>query len=182
MVGAGEKYTGVYSVLDARTGGLIQQKQVVPSCPNSNGLFSDSAVAGNVVFVNGENCQIQNGNPLLPTGVVAALGSDASQILWDQIFTLGPVFSGLAVANGVLYFQVSDIPGSIYAVDSESGKVLANLQVSGGISGPSVSRGQVYVGTGTASQPSSEQALRSRAHPAFGPSDHLNFNHLESPL
>lgn len=136
VVGAGEKYTGVYSVLDARTGELVQQQQVVPSCPNSNGLFSDSAVAGNMVFVNGENCQISNGNPLLPTGAVAALTADASKILWQQTFAEGPVFSGLAVANGVVYFQVSDIPGSIYAVDSKNGNILANLQVSGGINYP----------------------------------------------
>jgi outer membrane protein assembly factor BamB len=122
----------------------------VPSCPNSNGLFSDSAVTGELVFVNGEDCEAQSSNPLLPVGAVAALTSDASKQLWELTFTEGPVFSGLTVANGVVYFQVSDIPGSIYAVDSKSGKVLANLPVSGGISGPSVSRGQVYVGTGTA--------------------------------
>jgi polyvinyl alcohol dehydrogenase (cytochrome) len=150
VVGAGEKYTGVYSVLDARTGDIVRQDQVVPSCPNSNGLFSDSAVAGKLVFVNGEDCEAQSSNPLLPVGAVAALTSDASKQLWELTFTEGPVFSGLTVANGVVYFQVSDIPGSIYAVDSKSGKVLANLPVSGGISGPSVSRGQVYVGTGTA--------------------------------
>jgi outer membrane protein assembly factor BamB len=150
VVGAGEKYTGVYSVLDARTGEVIQQNHVVPSCPNSNGLFSDSAVAGDLVFVNGENCELQSANPLLPVGAVAALAGDASKIEWQLTFTEGPVFSGVAVANDVVYFQVSDIPGSIYAVDSKTGKVLANLPVSGGISGPSISRGQVYVGTGTA--------------------------------
>ena len=150
VVGAGEKYTGVYSLLDARTGDTIRQKQVVPSCPNSNGLFSDSAVAGTLVFVNGEDCEIANGNPLLPTGAIAGLTSDASKILWEQTFTEGPVFSGLAVARGVVYFQVSNIPGAIYAVEAKSGKILVRLPLSGGLSGPSVSRGQVYVGTGTA--------------------------------
>jgi polyvinyl alcohol dehydrogenase (cytochrome) len=124
VVGAGEKYTGAYSLLDARTGEIIQQTQVVPSCPNSDGLFSDSAVARDLVFVNGEDCQIENGNPLLPTGAVAALTSDASKILWKETFNDGPVFSGLAVANGVVYFQVSDIPGAIYAVDAKSGTLL----------------------------------------------------------
>jgi outer membrane protein assembly factor BamB len=150
VVGAGEKATGVYSVVDARTGEVIRRKQVVPFCPNSNGLFSDSAVAGHLVFVNGENCELPSPNPVLPVGVVAALTGDASKILWQLTFSEGPVFSGVAVANDILYFQVSNIPGSIYAVDSLTGEVLGKLPVSGGISGPSISRGQVYVGTGTA--------------------------------
>jgi polyvinyl alcohol dehydrogenase (cytochrome) len=149
VIGAGEKFTGVYSVLDAQTGEILGQKQVVPSCPNSNGLFADSAIANDIVFVNGEDCTASN-NPLAPTGVVAALSPNASAKLWKVEFSEGPVFSGLAVANGVVYFQVSNVPGFVYAVDAESGKILAQLQVSGGISGPAVSRGQVYVGTGTA--------------------------------
>ena len=95
VVGAGEKYTGVYSVLNARTGEIIGQNQVVPSCPNSNGLFSDSAVAGNLVFFNGEDCELQTANPLLPGGAVAALTLDASTNIWELTFTEGPVFSGL---------------------------------------------------------------------------------------
>jgi polyvinyl alcohol dehydrogenase (cytochrome) len=150
VVGAGEKYTGVYSVLDARTGEIVEQNQAVPSCPNSNGLFADSAIDHRLVFVNGEDCTAKTSNPLAPVGVVAALAREDSKKVWDISLPEGPVFSGLAVANGVVYFQVSNIPGSLYAVNAESGEVLAQLQVSGGISGPSVSRGQVYLGTGTA--------------------------------
>jgi polyvinyl alcohol dehydrogenase (cytochrome) len=150
VVGAGEKYTGVYSVLDARTGVLVEQNQIVPSCPNSNGLFADSAVAYGLAFVNGEDCTAARANPLTPVGVVAALTANGSTQLWKMALPEGPVFSGLAVANGVVYFQASGIPGSLYAVNAESGEVLAQLQLSGGVSGPSVSRGHVYVGTGTA--------------------------------
>ena len=72
VVGAGEKYTGVYSVLDARTGDVVQQNQVVPSCPNSNGLFADSAVADGLVFVNGEDCAAAGPNPITPVGAVVS--------------------------------------------------------------------------------------------------------------
>ncbi len=175
VVGAGEKYTGVYSVLDARTGEIVEQNQIVPSCPNSNGLFADSAIAHGLVFVNGEDCTAAGTNPLAPVGAVAALTSDSSTKRWEITFPEGPVFSGLAVANGVVYFQVSNIPGSLYAVSAESGKVLAQLQVSGGVSGPSVSRGQVYVGAGTAFATNIETGMPIPSTPgiiAFGlPSD-----------
>jgi outer membrane protein assembly factor BamB len=149
---------------------------VVPSCPNSNGLFSDSAVAGDLVIVNGDNCELQTDNPLLPVGAVAALTRDTSTAVWQRTFAEGPVFSGVSVANDVVYFQVSDIPGSIYAVDLKTGNILASLPVSGGISGPSISRGQVYVGTGTAFATNIQIGMPFPSTPsiiAFGlPSDH----------
>jgi hypothetical protein len=37
----------------------------------------------------------------------------------------------------------------LYAQDAKAGRVLAGVLTSGGISGPSVSKGQIYVGTGT---------------------------------
>jgi outer membrane protein assembly factor BamB len=54
-----------------------------------------------------------------------------------------------AVANGVVYYSIVGLTGHLLAVDAETGKTLANLFIGWGASGPSVSRGQVYVGTGT---------------------------------
>ncbi|MBV8140708.1 MAG: PQQ-binding-like beta-propeller repeat protein [Verrucomicrobia bacterium] len=150
VVGAGEKKTGVYSVLDAQDGHLVRQIRVVPDCTDSLGLFADSAISDGVVFVNGVNCIIPAKPPLVPpTGAVAALESDASKKLWEFTSLFAPVLSGLAVANGVVYAHTSGLYGTLYALDAKTGRVLAGVLTSGGISGPSVSHGQIYVGTGT---------------------------------
>jgi polyvinyl alcohol dehydrogenase (cytochrome) len=150
VVGAGEKKTGVYSVLDAKDGHLVRQIRVVPDCTDSLGLFADSAISDGVVFVNGVNCIIPAKPPFVPpTGAVAALKSDGSKKLWEFTSLFAPVLSGLAVANGVVYAHTSGLYGTLYALDAKTGRVLAGVLTSGGISGPSVSRGRIYVGTGT---------------------------------
>src|SRR5262249_13679366 len=60
-----------------------------------------------------------------------------------------PNISGVAVANGVVYFQ-SSFNGQFYALDAATGAVLAQVQTGGLSSGPAVSRGQIYLGTGDA--------------------------------
>jgi polyvinyl alcohol dehydrogenase (cytochrome) len=148
VVGAGEKENGVYWVLDAATGKLESDIQAVPSCgpQGSEGLFATSAISNGVVFVNGQNCMASP--PFPPSGAVVALKSDASEILWEFPSPGAPVFSGVAVANGVVYFHTSGIPSILYALDAATGGVLAQISTNGGISGPSVSNGQIYVGTG----------------------------------
>jgi polyvinyl alcohol dehydrogenase (cytochrome) len=150
VVGAGEKETGFHWVLDAASGDLVGSIQAVPSCPNSEGLFADSAISGDAVFSNGVNCEIQANPPLIPpTGEVIALNSDASGKRWQFTSPAASVLSGLAVANGVVYFHTSALSSILYALDATSGRILAAVLTSGGISGPSVSNGQIYVGTGT---------------------------------
>jgi glucose dehydrogenase len=86
VVGAGQKQTGVYWVLDANTGELVNHIQAVPSCKDSLGLFADSAISGDAVFVNGVNCEIPANPPLTPpAGEVIALKKDASGILWAYV-------------------------------------------------------------------------------------------------
>jgi outer membrane protein assembly factor BamB len=58
-----------------------------------------------------------------------------------------PVASGVAVANGVVYFTTV-ASGKLFALDSASGAVLKEIDLGPVWSGPSVSRGRVYVGTG----------------------------------
>jgi hypothetical protein len=55
----------------------------------------------------------------------------------------------LAIANGVVYAHTSGLYGTLYAIEAKTGWVLVGVLTSGGISGPSVSHGQIYVGTGT---------------------------------
>jgi polyvinyl alcohol dehydrogenase (cytochrome) len=150
VVGAGEKETGLYWVLDAATGNRVNMIQAVPSCLGSEGLFATGAVSKGVVFVNGVNCNIPSKPPFLPpSGAVVALKSDASQKLWTYTSFFAPVLSGVAVANGVVYFNASGLFSILYALDAETGRVLAGVLTSGAISGPSISNGQIYVGTGT---------------------------------
>ena len=58
-----------------------------------------------------------------------------------------PVASGIAVANGVVYFTTV-ASGKLVALDAATGSVLKEIDLGPVWSGPSVSRGRVYVGTG----------------------------------
>ena len=75
--------------------------------------------------------------------------SDASAKVGEFTSWFAPVLSGVAVANGVVYYHTSGLFSILYALDAKTGQVLAGVRTSGGISGPSVSNGQLYVGTGT---------------------------------
>jgi polyvinyl alcohol dehydrogenase (cytochrome) len=143
VVGAGQK-SGFYHAVDALTGEIINEYQASP--PGLlGGLFADSAVIKDVVYANGSHWL----NPLLGApplaGSVTAVKGDASGELWT-FDTAFPVMSGVAAAGDVLYF--TSIDGNLYAVDARTGAELARVFTGGESSGPSVSRGRVYVGTG----------------------------------
>jgi len=173
MVGAGEK-TGNYIVVDASNGTLIQELRVVPECPQLNGLFATSAVADvqtgdgqlPIVFAPGQNnCTpgtCANGSGPLPlspsTGQITAIMPDASATRWNFVTSSENAMSGVAVANGVVYYAVVGCDGELLALDANTGATLMIRPTSNtghgqligwGVSGPSVSHGQVYVGTGT---------------------------------
>jgi outer membrane protein assembly factor BamB len=57
------------------------------------------------------------------------------------------VASGVAIANGVVYFTAV-ASGKFIALDAMSGAVLKEIEVGPVWSGPAVSRGHVYVGAG----------------------------------
>ena len=160
MVGAGEK-TGNYIVLDASDGTLIGKLRVVPDCKGENGLFATSAVADvqtgdvhvPVVFAPGENCRQKcnsSGGPLSPkTGQITAIYPNASGTLWNLVTPCENAMSGVAVANDVVYYAVVGVVGELLALDAKTGMQLTHQPIGWGVSGPSVSHGQVYVGTGT---------------------------------
>lgn len=58
-----------------------------------------------------------------------------------------PVGSGIAVANGLLFFTTT-VGGRLVVLESASGRVLKDFDLGPLWCGPSVSRGRVYVGTG----------------------------------
>jgi outer membrane protein assembly factor BamB len=76
---------------------------------------------------------------------VPALGGPAPKVEYKDVGD--PVASGIAVANGVLYFTTV-ASGKLVALDAASGELLKEIELGPVWSGPSVSRGRVYVGTG----------------------------------
>lgn len=150
VVGAGQK-SGFYHVLDAQTGALINQNQVEVG-GTLGGLFADTAVANGVVFANGINWPNPGGPPGPQAGDLIAISGDASQVLWDLNLPFSPIFGGVATANSVVYCTSTYGPygSNLYAVDAVTGTVLKTVNIGLSASGPSVSRGQVYVGTGDA--------------------------------
>ena len=76
---------------------------------------------------------------------VASLGGPPPKPVFTDVGD--PVASGIAVANGVVYFTTV-ASGKLVALDAATGDVLKEIDLGPVWSGPSVSRGRVYVGTG----------------------------------
>jgi outer membrane protein assembly factor BamB len=141
----------------------------LPSC--IGGLQTGCATDGKTIFTNGidavqlgsQEKAAESGVP--PTGGrVVALGLDTKSERWrherPRIPTIGgpppksvykdvgdPVASGIAVANGVVYFTAV-ASGKLVVLNAESGSLLKEIELGPVWSGPSVSRGRVYVGSG----------------------------------
>jgi outer membrane protein assembly factor BamB len=149
VIGIGQK-NGRFLVLDAATGALLRSLQVVPYCKDTDGLFATAAVAGSEIFAPGQNCRYFSSNPLPPpTGQLTAIKSDATGTWWHKVTPFTDAMSGVAVANGIVYYSVVGLSGNLLALDAQTGETLANVFIGWGSSGPSISRGQIYVGTGT---------------------------------
>jgi uncharacterized protein (TIGR03118 family) len=144
VVGAGQK-NGFYHVLDAKTGKELNQIEV-SSGSILGGLFATAAVnpKTRVVFANDRDPKDPNTSPG-DTGHLFAIAGDASKIIW-QFDTAKPDQSGVALANGVVYFQSLD--GFLYALDQTTGALLAKVATGSSDSGPAISNGQLYVGQG----------------------------------
>jgi outer membrane protein assembly factor BamB len=159
IVGAGEK-SGFYNALDADTGQIIRALPVVPG-GMLGGLMPDSAVANGVVFANGVDWPAPFDGGAPRGGSLTAIFGDASGVKWSfdedgdldngHEGTVAPNLSGVAVANGVVYFQ--SLNGILYALDAGTGKELAWVLTEGQTSGPAISHGQIYLGRGDVMTP-----------------------------
>jgi polyvinyl alcohol dehydrogenase (cytochrome) len=76
---------------------------------------------------------------------VARLGGPKPKPIYTNVGD--PVASGVAVANGVVYFTAV-ASGKLVVLDAARGTVLKEIPLGPVWSGPSVARGRVYVGTG----------------------------------
>lgn len=134
------------------------------------GLQTGCATDGKRVFTNGLDAiqlgtqESEAGSMSPPTGGrVVCISNDTKSEHWRHerpktapagtglkllVKEVGdPVASGVAVANGVVYFTTT-ISKRLIALDAETGAVLKDIEVGPVWSGPAISRGQVYVGTG----------------------------------
>jgi polyvinyl alcohol dehydrogenase (cytochrome) len=135
------------------------------------GLQTGCATDGRTVYTNGIDAlylmtqETRSASAAPPTGGrVVALSLDTRTERWrherPKVAALGgpppkptyadvgdPVAAGLAVANGVVYFTTV-ASGKLVALDTATGAALKEIEIGPVWSGPSVSRGRVYVGTG----------------------------------
>jgi polyvinyl alcohol dehydrogenase (cytochrome) len=135
------------------------------------GLQTGCATDGSTVFTNGiDALRLGTQEKMLESGVppsggrVVAISLDTRSEKWrherPRITSIGgpapkpvykdvgdPVASGIAVANGVVYFTTV-ASGKLVALEARTGAVLKEIDMGPVWSGPSVSRGRVYVGTG----------------------------------
>jgi outer membrane protein assembly factor BamB/dienelactone hydrolase len=140
----------------------------LPSC--IGGIQTGCATDGTTIFTNGidslqlasQESPMASGPPT--AGRVVAISLDTRTERWRHerptVAMLGgpppkpvfrnvgdPVASGIAVANGVVYFTAV-ASGKLLALDASTGAVLKEIEVGPVWSGPSVSRGRVYSGSG----------------------------------
>jgi polyvinyl alcohol dehydrogenase (cytochrome) len=135
------------------------------------GLQTGCATDGETVFTNGiDALQLGTQEAIAASGVpptggrVVALSTDTRSERWrherPKVASLGgpppkphyhdvgdPVASGLALANGVVFFTTV-ASGKLVALDAKTGAVLKEIDIGPVWAGPSVSRGRVYIGTG----------------------------------
>jgi hypothetical protein len=150
-VSAGQK-SGFFHVLDAKTGAEVADPIQLAPPGTVGGLFADSAYVNGVVYANGVDWPtVLSGGP--PNrGILSAVKADGSKELWHFDTPFSPNASGVAVANGVVYFQ-SMLDGTFYALNAKTGAPLAQVVTGGQSSGPAISRGQIYIGTGDSAFP-----------------------------
>lgn len=135
------------------------------------GLQTGCATDGKTIFTNGIDAVLLGSQELArnstqpPTGGrVVALSLDTHTERWrherPKLAEIGgpspkpvfhdvgdPVASGVAVANGVVFFTTT-ASGKLVALHAGTGHVLKEFEIGPVWAGPSVSRGRVYVGSG----------------------------------
>jgi len=169
VVGVGEK-SGVYLVLDAKTGKFIWNTLVGPG-GDMGGMEWGTAYDGDRIYVSITNqhhisYRMTEGGKLTNTtatgGSWAALDPDSGKILWQRADPQTEVVSGQTVgvwdlapvsaANGVAYFASMAKDGNqFYALDGATGQILWAWPAGSSVNaGPAIVNGSVYWGSGYA--------------------------------
>jgi len=164
LVAAGQK-SGFLHVLDAATGQVVALRQFLPG-GGLGGFFADSAEANGVVYANGNDWPAYGGGeigglagmiagqirPSAPpnAGYVVAVNADRPDGLreaWRFSVPHSPMLGGVAVAGGIVYVHASK-EGNVYALDAQTGHVLAKASVGPAVNGPSIAGGRLFMGFG----------------------------------
>lgn len=123
------------------------------------GIQTGCATDGKSIFTNGIDWLLLNSKkPGMPEGgrVVSVLGNLAKENWRHErpkldlpIYKGGvPVGAGIALGGGLVCFTPT-VTEQLVMLDAESGKMLKEIPIGTVWSGPSISRGRVYVGTGS---------------------------------
>lgn len=175
VVGVGCK-NGCFYVLDASNGEIVARTPMYEGRPQYplkpkpdprmialpsviGGIQTGCGFDGENVFTNGIDwVTLSTRTPLSPEGGrVVCLSRDLSREHWRHErpriavpqYTGGdPVASGIALANGVAAFTTT-VSERLVILDAASGEKLNDIGVGIVWSGPSISRGRIYVGTGS---------------------------------
>jgi outer membrane protein assembly factor BamB len=158
-------HTPVYSGPPVRPSEIVNPRTL--ALPSSiGGLQTGCATDGKSIYTNGIDILGLGVKGLLPPtgGRVVSISLDTTKENWrherPKVAAVGgtkakpaftnvgdPVGSGIALANGVAYFTTI-VSNKLVAIDTDTGKSLKEIQLGPVWSGPVVSRGRVYVGTG----------------------------------
>jgi outer membrane protein assembly factor BamB len=164
------EHTPVYSGPPTDSLNPSPDKRTLALPGNLGGLQTGCATDGKRVYTNGIDAnqlgtqESYTGSRPPTAGRVVAISLDTKQEHWRHerpkwpsvggpppkpVFkNVGdPVASGIAVANDVVYFTTLR-SSKLMALDAPAGKTLREIQLPPVWSGPAVSRGRVYVGTG----------------------------------
>jgi polyvinyl alcohol dehydrogenase (cytochrome) len=152
IVGFGQK-SGVYWALNADTGNVVWATPVGPGSV-LGGIEWGSATDGKRIYAAITNrdhisYKLQPNGPTIDWGSWAALDVATGKFVWQVPDpTQGALDMGaLSVANGVVY--APSFSGSVYGLDSLTGKVLFSFNTGGSVlDGPSIVNGMVYWGSG----------------------------------
>lgn len=175
VVGVGCK-NGCFYMLDASDGTIVARTPMYEGRPQYplkpkpdprmialpsviGGIQTGCGFDGENVFTNGIDwVTLNTRTPLAPEGGrVVCLSRDLSSEHWRHErprisvpqYTGGdPVASGVALAGGVAAFTTT-VSERLVILDASSGKTIKEIPVGTVWSGPSISRGRIYVGTGS---------------------------------
>lgn len=152
ILGIGQK-SGIYWALNPDNGAVVWKTLVGPG-GLMGGIQWGTATDGKRIYVavannEHESYELANGGPRINWGSWAALDPRKGTILWQVPDpTPGAVDpAAVSIANGVMYAGSSS--GSMYGLDSRSGRVLFDFASGGFVAGgPSIADGSVYWGSG----------------------------------
>ncbi len=138
VVGVGGK-SGLFMVVDRRTGAEVWSVQLTDGAEFGAGVYSTAALGDGVIYVNSKPTDSTD-------SITFALDMNDGSTLWERPIP-GPAFGSMTLANGVVFH--GSVAGTIYALDASDGNVLWSDELPGNFGdGISIADGRLFVGYG----------------------------------